>query len=102
LLGVLVSLLLVNIFNHIKTVRLLHIKSHTVNSGLGTALLLFSGHEIYQISGHFQDTKTMFQANILSRCGTHVIKKVEQLQVASYLSMLFHLPSTVKFLTLPR
>ena len=44
----------------------------------------------------------MFQANILSRCGTHVIKKVEQLQVASYLSMLFHLPSTVKFLTLPR
>jgi len=74
----------------------LHQDLGSLGSGLGTALLLFSGHEIYQISGHFQDTKTMFQANILSRCGMHVIKKVEQLQVASYLSMLFHLPSTVK------
>jgi len=46
-----------------------------VSTGLSTAILLFSGHKNYKISGHFQDTKTMLQANILSSCVMHMIKK---------------------------
>jgi len=31
-------------------------------TGLSTAILLFSGHKNYKISGHFQDTKTMLSS----------------------------------------